>query len=62
MEDEAEIKILRPMKLLLKLEELAMWIGCIILLYVFKVEWWWYLIVFLGPDISMIGYLVGNKV
>jgi hypothetical protein len=50
------------MKLSLKLEELAMWIGCIILLYVSQVDWWWYALMFLGPDISMIGYLVNTKV
>jgi hypothetical protein len=49
------------MKLILKLEELAMWIGCIILLYLSHAEWWWYTLIFLGPDISMIGYLAGNK-
>lgn len=30
-------------------------------LYSFQVEWGWYLILFLGPDISMLGYLAGNK-
>ncbi|MBX9782267.1 MAG: DUF4260 domain-containing protein [Chitinophagaceae bacterium] len=50
------------MKLVLKLEELAMWIGCIILLYFFQVNWWWYLLMFLGPDVSMLGYLAGNKI
>lgn len=50
------------MKLVLKLEELAMWIGCIILLYVSQADWWWYALMFLGPDVSMLGYLVNNKV
>ena len=26
-----------------------------------QVEWWWYIILILGPDISMIGYAAGNK-
>jgi hypothetical protein len=50
------------MKLVLKLEELAMWVGCLILLYVSQVDWWWYTLMFLGPDVSMIGYLINNKV
>jgi hypothetical protein len=25
------------------------------------VEWWWYLILALGPDIGMAGYLLNNK-
>lgn len=50
------------MKLILKLEELAMWIGCILLLYVSQADWWWYVLMFLGPDVSMIGYMMNNKV
>ncbi|WP_407521272.1 DUF4260 domain-containing protein [Lacibacter sp. MH-610] len=50
------------MKLILKLEELAMWILSILLLYFAKAEWWWYALMFLGPDVSMLGYLVNNKV
>jgi Domain of unknown function (DUF4260) len=49
------------MKFVLKLEELAMWITAIILLWALKVDWWWYLLMFIGPDVSMIGYLVNNK-
>jgi len=50
------------MKLVLKSEELAMWMLSIIALLFSDVEWWWYLIMFIGPDISMLGYLIGNKV
>ena len=50
------------MKLVLKLEELGMWVGCITLLYVSQVDWWWYALMFLGPDVSMLGYLVNTKV
>lgn len=49
------------MKLVLKSEELAMWMLSIIALLFSDVEWWWYLIMFIGPDISMLGYLIGNK-
>ena len=49
------------MKNILKLEELAMFSLCIVGLYLFKAEWWYYLLLLLGPDISMIGYVGGNK-
>ncbi|XVJ65691.1 MAG: DUF4260 domain-containing protein [Lacibacter sp.] len=50
------------MKLILKLEEFALWIGCVTLLYVSQADWWWYALMFLGPDVSMLGYLVNTKV
>jgi hypothetical protein len=50
------------MKLVIRLEELAMWFACIVILFFSAAEWWWYLIMFIGPDVSMIGYLAGNKV
>ena len=55
-------KMLLSMKNSIRLEELAMLGISIYALYYFKVEWWYYLLLFLGPDISMLGYLVGNKV
>ncbi len=45
----------------IRLEEVLMWVTGISLFYVTGVEWWWYLLVLLGPDISMLGYLAGNK-
>ena len=50
------------MKNLLKLEELALFLVSIYILYYLDVAWWYYLLLFLGPDISMIGYAAGNKV
>lgn len=50
------------MKAILKLEELAMLIGCIILLIHLDVAWWYFFLLSLGPDISMLGYLVSNKI
>jgi len=50
------------MKLTLKLEELVIFVACGISLYFLQVQWWWYLLLLLGPDISFIGYLGGNKV
>src|SRR5687767_828751 len=31
-------------------------------LYFLDAEWWYYPLLFLGPDISMIGYAGGNKI
>lgn len=49
------------MKTIIKLEELAMLIVCIVFLYFCKVPWWCYLLMALGPDISMLGYLSGYR-
>jgi len=50
------------MKLTLKLEELLIFLACGLSLYYLQVQWWWYILLLLGPDISFIGYLGGNKV
>ena len=50
------------MKGLLKLEELAMLLLSLFLLWNSDAEWYWYLLMVLGPDISMVGYLVSNRV
>lgn len=50
------------MKNILKLEETGMLALCVYILSSWQVEWWWYLILVLGPDISMLGYFGGNKV
>ncbi len=49
------------MKNIIKLEEMAMLVASILALIYLKVEWWYFTILFLGPDISIIGYLAGNK-
>lgn len=49
------------MKNLLKLEELAQLLGCIALLAINAVPWWAYLLLALGPDIGMLGYLAGPR-
>jgi hypothetical protein len=48
-------------KNILKLEELAMFALSAWALYFINAEWWYYLLLLLGPDISMIGYIGGNK-
>ncbi len=50
------------MKNLLKLEELAMFMASIYALYLYEVPWWAYLLLILGPDIGMIGYVINPKV
>ena len=47
------------MKNLLKLEEWAMLALAVAGLYSLQVSWWWYVLLALGPDISMLGYLAG---
>ena len=49
------------MKNIIKFEELAMFGLSVWALYFFDAEWWCYLLLLLGPDISMIGYAGGNK-
>ena len=50
------------MKNIIKLEEAAMLGLSVYLLSSLNVAWWWYLILIFGPDISMLGYLGGNKI
>ena len=50
------------MKNILKLEEMAMFGICVYALYFLHATWWCYFILLFGPDISMLGYLAGNKV
>ena len=49
------------MKRLLQAEELLFFLVSIYALYLLEVNWWYYLLLFIGPDVSMIGYLAGNK-
>ena len=49
------------MKNLLRLEEPAMLAISVYFLYTLNVPWWCYLLLALGPDLSMIGYALGNR-
>ncbi|MGM0932316.1 MAG: DUF4260 domain-containing protein [Bacteroidota bacterium] len=49
------------MKLTLKLEELAMLLLGILAFSLLDFAWWWFLVLFLVPDLGMLGYLFGNK-
>jgi hypothetical protein len=50
------------MKNLIKIEELFLLIGAIYYFSLTEFEWWWFLVLILLPDISMLGYLVSTKV
>ncbi len=50
------------MKNLLKLEELFMFALTIFLFSKLDFAWWWYPVLLLTPDISMIGYLVSPQI
>lgn len=50
------------MKNSIKLEELAMFILGIFLFSTLDFQWWWFLVLILLPDISMLGYAFGNKI
>lgn len=49
------------MRTLLRLEELAQFLACAALLAMNTVPWWAYLLLLLGPDIGMLGYLAGPR-
>ena len=50
------------MKNLLRLEELAQFLLCAGALMATDVAWWVYLLLLLGPDIGMLGYLINTRV
>ena len=52
------------MKNLIKLEELGIFLLTAYLIYEmnYPVSWWWYLPLFLAPDIGMLGYLINTRV
>lgn len=49
------------MKTLLKLEELAQLLVCIITMAMHADPWWVYVLLAVGPDIGMVGYLNGPR-
>jgi hypothetical protein len=50
------------MKNLLKLEEAAMLVFGMYLFTLLGYQWWWFAILILAPDLSMLGYLGGNVI
>ena len=49
------------MKTLLRIEELFLVLLSFYLFLPLGFAWWWFLVLFLAPDLSMIGYLVNPK-
>lgn len=50
------------MKNLLRIEEGAQFLLCLVALIMNDVPWWAYLMLAIGPDIGMLGYLVDPRV
>lgn len=50
------------MKNSLKLEEFAQFLFGIYLFSTLDFAWWWFPVLILSPDVSMVGYAFGNKV
>ncbi len=50
------------MKITLQIEELGLFLFGIFLFNQMEYAWWWFLVLILLPDLSMIGYLFGNKI
>lgn len=55
-----DVKII--MKTLIKIEELFLVTLAFYLFLNLNYAWWWFLILFFAPDLSMIGYLVSPQV
>ena len=50
------------MKSIIKLEELGLFILGIYFFSQMEYAWWWFLVLILVPDLSMMGYVFGDKV
>ncbi len=50
------------MKNIIKIEELAMFILSIVLFNQLHFVWWWFIVLFFVPDLSMIGYAINTKI
>ncbi|MFT3886498.1 MAG: DUF4260 domain-containing protein [Flavobacteriales bacterium] len=50
------------MKPLIKLEEAAQFMLCLSVLILSDAQWWVYLLLAVGPDIGMLGYLIGPRI
>ncbi len=50
------------MKLLLKLEEIAIFLFCLFLFNKLNFTWWWFPALLLLPDIGILGYIINPKI
>ncbi|MCF0051692.1 DUF4260 domain-containing protein [Dyadobacter sp. LJ53] len=53
-------KTTNRLKTTIKIEEFSMLILSIYALFQFSSPWWYFVLMLIGPDISMVGYLAGN--
>jgi hypothetical protein len=49
------------MKIVLKIEELAQWAASAYIFTFLPFEWWWFWVLLLTPDLSMIPYMINEK-
>lgn len=49
-------------RILLHLEGLAVLLASLFAFYLGKFDWTWFAVLFLAPDLSMLGYLLGPRV
>ena len=52
----------RPVDLLVRLEWTAVAILCFLLYPLTSQSWWWFLVLILAPDLSIVGYFAGPRV
>ncbi|ATA91749.1 hypothetical protein CGC56_05925 [Capnocytophaga canimorsus] len=50
------------MQTLLKLEYIALFLLGVVMFGQSEYEWWWFLVLFFVPDVSMVGYLANPKI
>ena len=50
------------MEILIQIEELIMFLGCIYLFSLLDLKWWWFPALLLVPDLAMVGYLINPVV
>lgn len=56
------IEVIPKVRNLIKLEELFLFLLSIFLFAQLDYAWWWYAVLFLAPDVGMLGYLAGPAV
>ncbi len=50
------------MQSILKIEEVCLLFLSIYLFSILHFDWWWFLVLILAPDISMLAYLINSKI
>jgi len=60
MQVQVNLFYIKRYETIIKLEELVLFLFGIYLFNQLNYVWWWFLVLLLTPDLSMIGYLFGN--